>query len=468
MYHSGRLIFTVAALITITLFSVHATAAVTIRGHITNAKAKKVYIRYYKEYLTYQVGVADSATLDKAGNFSMTFDWPAPYPAELFHGDEVTYMFLAPGYDLSVTLDTKQFDETVKYTGNGADVNNYLTKRALLTKPVSARVMYQKPENEFTQAIDSSYRAHMDFFNKWFAGADKNNAAVTAFINYQRAEHIYTWAIQKSYYPSTYTYFTKAQPVIPANYYDFLKEAPLHNHDALLSSAYLRFLHYNIYRQAQDQKVLDSNASETQIVLDIINRDFNGEEKEYLYVQQIKTLLEKQDVNSAYALFEKYKTFAKNAAYLDILQQVFSITESLSPGKEAPNFAGVDLNGKKMQLSDYHGKVVYVDVWASWCGPCVREIPYAEKLQEELKGKDIVFLCVSVDENEGSWKNIIKQKNIGGVHVRSYDQANNVSALYNVDGIPRYMIIGKDGKIVDSNAKRPSADVKADLEKLIK
>lgn len=458
----------IIVLITAFLFSTSAGASVTISGQITNPKSNKVYIRYYKEYLTYQVGIADSAQLDKSGSFSMTFNWPVSYPAELLHGEEATPLFLSPGYDLKVTLDAKQFDKTVKYTGKGADVNNYLALKTALTQSVSAMVMFKMPEKEFTHSLDSAYRSHMDFFTKWFAKADKKDVAVAAFINYQQAELTYTWAIQKEYYPSSYTYFTRTQQTVPATYYDFLKEAPLHNADAFLSPAYLRFAQHNVYKQTQAQKMLDSTANETGLSISVIDKEFTGQVKEYLYVQQIKSLLEKRDANSAYIVFERYKTFAKSKAYLEILQRVFAVTENLIPGKEAPNFAAVDLEGKKVQLSDYRGKLVYVDVWASWCGPCVREIPYAEKLQEELKGKDIIFLCVSVDENENSWKNIVKQKNIGGTHVRSYNEANNVSTLYNIDGIPHYLIIDKNGKIVDNNAKRPSQGVKADLEELLK
>lgn len=468
MYHINRFVFLIVSLIAAILFSANASASVTIRGQIINPKNNKVYVRYYKEYLTYQVGIADSAELDKAGNFSMSFNWPAPYPAELLHGEEVTSLFLSPGYDLKVSLDTKQFDETVKYTGKGADVNNYLARKTLLTSPVSAMVMYRMPEAAFTQQVDSVYRKNMDFFNEWFAKADKKDAAIAAFMNYQQAELTYTWATQKEYYPSSYAYFTKTPATLPHDYYDFLKEAPLHDANASLSSSYLLFVQYQVYKKTQTQKALDSTANETQVSLAVIDKEFTGEVKEYLYVQQIKSLLERGDMNSALGVFEKYKTFGKSEAYLNVLQHVFSAAEGLKPGKDAPNFAAVDLNGKKVKLSDYKGKLVYIDVWASWCGPCVREIPYAEKLQEELKGKGIVFLCVSVDENEGSWKNIVKQKNIGGTHVRSYSEPANISTLYNIDGIPHYLIIDKAGKIVDSNAKRPSQNVKADLEKLVK
>jgi hypothetical protein len=92
---------------------------VTLFGTITHPKGKKVYVRYYSDYLTYEELTADSATLDRKGNFSMNFSWDKPYPATFYHGDEITEMFLSPNDHLKLTLDTKQFDETVVYEGIG-------------------------------------------------------------------------------------------------------------------------------------------------------------------------------------------------------------------------------------------------------------------------------------------------------------------------------------------------------------
>lgn len=441
-------------------------ASVTVKGKITNPKGNKVYVRYYTQYLTYETGTADSAELDKDGNFSMTFEWPASYPAQFQHGDEVSNLFLSPGYNLTLMLDNNKFDETIKYTGKGAEVNNYLAQKTRLSPRLSAMVIYKMPGKEFNHLMDSVYRSEMAYFTKWFAKADKKDTALTAFINYERAELTYTWALQKKYYPSSFTYFTKQQPELPSGFDAFLKEAPVQNASAVSSPAYKRYLQNHV--EGEVQKKLTPETNEAEVTLALVDEKYSGILREDLYVQYIRSLLEKGDMNAGRAVFERYKTFAKHEPYVTVLNAFFAATERLMPGKPAPDFEAVDLDNKKVRLSDYKGKLVYVDVWASWCGPCVREIPYAEKLQEEFKGKDIVFLCVSVDENETSWRNIIRQKNIGGTHVRSFDVVDNVSTLYNINGIPHYFIVGKDGKIIDSNAKRPSQDAKSDLEKLLK
>lgn len=119
-----------------------------------------------------------------------------------------------------------------------------------------------------------------------------------------------------------------------------------------------------------------------------------------------------------------------------------------------------DLNGKAFNLSDFKGKVVYLDIWASWCGPCRKQIPAAKAMKEELSKKEkknIVFLYISIDNTETVWKKAIKELGIEGTHGLSQGGwGSKVTAKFGVSSIPRYLIFDKKGKVVDPNAPRPS------------
>jgi len=120
-------------------------------------------------------------------------------------------------------------------------------------------------------------------------------------------------------------------------------------------------------------------------------------------------------------------------------------------------------------LDKYKGKVIYLDFWASWCGPCKREMPYSQQLKKQLDGKDVVFLYFSTDNNAVKWENAISQMNINGIHYRANPKVRNeIIQEFNLQYIPRYVLIDKQGKVVDYNAKRPSnPQVKQDIEKLL-
>ncbi len=120
-------------------------------------------------------------------------------------------------------------------------------------------------------------------------------------------------------------------------------------------------------------------------------------------------------------------------------------------------------------LDLYEGKVIYLDFWASWCRPCKNEMPHSATLKEKFVGKDVVFIYISSDRNESAWRGGVEQLGIkGDNYLTSAKVYQGYNDLFEVKYIPRYILIGKDGKVVDSNAKRPSnPEIANDIENLL-
>ena len=134
-------------------------------------------------------------------------------------------------------------------------------------------------------------------------------------------------------------------------------------------------------------------------------------------------------------------------------------------GSVAADFTYPDVNGKMVSLSDFKGKVVLVDVWATWCGPCKREIPHLVKLEKEMHGSDFVVIGVSVDEakDKQKWLDFVKEKGMGGVQLLASGWSK-ITKDYKINGIPRFMLFDKKGNVVSVDAPRPS---NPELKKLI-
>ncbi len=116
-------------------------------------------------------------------------------------------------------------------------------------------------------------------------------------------------------------------------------------------------------------------------------------------------------------------------------------------------------DGKQVQLKDIcKGKFTYIDVWATWCGPCKKEIPFMEKLVERFKGNDKVqFVSISVDENVEAWKKMIAADKPQWAQYNINGEANKqFSADWGITGIPRFIMIDKNGNIFAADATRPS------------
>lgn len=129
-------------------------------------------------------------------------------------------------------------------------------------------------------------------------------------------------------------------------------------------------------------------------------------------------------------------------------------------GKRNFPFELVDLQGKKTSIDNYRGKVVYVDFWASWCGPCKRQFPFAKDMKSKLSPKEkkqIVFLYISIDNDQTTWKRAVEKFGLEGENVYSPGAwSSDAASYFQVNSIPRYVLIDKSGKVIDGNAKRPS------------
>lgn len=139
-------------------------------------------------------------------------------------------------------------------------------------------------------------------------------------------------------------------------------------------------------------------------------------------------------------------------------------------GQPAADITYPDASGKQVSLTDFKGKVIVVDVWATWCGPCRGELPHLKKLEEEMKGTDVVFVGISVDEqkNYEKWKKCIVDEQLPGIQLFAGGWSK-ITKDYKITGIPRFMVFDREGKVVEAMAPRPSnPSLKALLEEELK
>ncbi len=152
-------------------------------------------------------------------------------------------------------------------------------------------------------------------------------------------------------------------------------------------------------------------------------------------------------VDARWRAFEQSNPFPE---YTEALQAELNKTLVLQPGQPAPDFTLQDPDGQPVSLSQFKGKVVLMDFWASWCGPCIGDLGDLRKIKERVAAQPVVFLNVSLDANEGAWKRAIAKHQIQGIHVRSDGQ---VTQAYNVFDIPRYYLVDPHGLIVEDRLR---------------
>ncbi|SMC87379.1 TlpA family protein disulfide reductase [Pedobacter nyackensis] len=132
------------------------------------------------------------------------------------------------------------------------------------------------------------------------------------------------------------------------------------------------------------------------------------------------------------------------------------------PGTDFSQATFLKPDGTKAKISDYKGRYILIDIWSTWCHPCVAEMPFLKKLEHEMEGKDVVFLSLNGDVKEEYWQNFMKKRNLTGNQIKMEKGLKDDPFFYQigVTGIPRFAIIDKEGKMVNAKCcQRPSNPV---------
>ena len=122
--------------------------------------------------------------------------------------------------------------------------------------------------------------------------------------------------------------------------------------------------------------------------------------------------------------------------------------ERMKEGNPAPEFSFPDAKGKMHSLKEFKGKVLVIDFWASWCGPCRAEIPHLKQYYEEFKNnKDVAFLSVSIDAKRADWEKTVKEENMPWLQLLAPNGGKEIMESYQFSGIPFIIVLDKEGKI---------------------
>ena len=371
---------------------------VTITGEITNPKGELV--TFSNQDTTYST----NATAN--GTFTISFNLDSTTYLNFGHGIETTAMYVHPGDKIKLTIDTELFDETIEYKGSSS--SSYLAKKYLLEEgnDFFGKVYYMSSGEAYKAVLDSF---KIDVINEFGEITD------SAFINSE-----ITSIDEKN------TYFIGRQEKL-ANY-----------------SVDVKTYMWETRAIARDFNFYAA--------IDSLNSiDFNNMAEQYAAAFQASL----NNVTDAEFIVTAKERITKTTD--SWLERKTAVDNMPKEGEPAIDFNYPDIEGNEFSLSSFKGDLVYVDVWATWCGPCKAEIPSLQKLESDYHGKDITFMSVSVDTDKEAWQKMVAEKELGGVQLWA-DGWSKITKDYAIFGIPRFLLFDAKGNVISTNAPRPSSD----------
>ncbi len=133
---------------------------------------------------------------------------------------------------------------------------------------------------------------------------------------------------------------------------------------------------------------------------------------------------------------------------------------------KAMDFNAYDSNGRRISLEKFKGKFIFLDFWATWCGPCRIELPNLLKLNNNITKKDLVIISISLDKDESNVRKFIKDMDMNWIHIVDYSTASEIANLYSISAIPTNYLIDREGRIIAKNIRGISTT--AIIKKFIK
>ncbi len=389
-------------------------------------------------------------SIDKQGVFSDTLDIVTGF-YHFKYGRNRHRVFMKPGTKLHFELG----DEVPKEGGRLSQDHICLGEIMKLEDdfnndfPIEQLVLFD--ELDFLKIVDSLHEKKIDLFDSFqykMSSDFKEYERVALEIN--RAYKIANYENSKRFFSGNITY--KVSDEFP----DVLKGIDLQN-EVYINIPFFKNILTRYLRNQFDRDVAKQNGEDVYLKdLQVLSEKIeNIKIQEWLAKLYAKRYLPKTDSLDAY--YQLAKSMVRDTSFLDELKNDYTALNPLTPGKPVPDFSFSSIENKQVSLKDFKGKLVYLDIWATWCKPCIQEFPFKKTLKSTFENQPIAFVSICVDDDKSKWEKMVENRELGGTQLFA-DRTNEREFFNQIKqkGYPTYILIDDKGNFIDRYATRPS------------
>ncbi|BDS10818.1 TlpA family protein disulfide reductase [Aureispira anguillae] len=389
-------------------------------------------------------------TLDKEHHFRDTITGLEGYYYLIQNKRKAVEIFLKPAFDLDLVYDP-EMTENVTFKGKGAVENNYLRSKVKIEQKLIQSLNQEEEREEkvvrLSNALENGHISHLN-------GVKDNIDKDFEYLETQRidlSKRLRLASFKKKA-------MSKSNLAISDSFSDPFEGVGrlLENEKLLLLPNYLPYIVSNYIAQHYKccYKGGDLYIWYIQTMDSLIQHPKIKDEAIFYWKNIMFPFL--ADVEEKEGIIKAIQPILSNIEYKQKLEEELKKLKKNRKGAVVEPFELYDENNNLISLQSLRGKLVYIDIWATWCGPCKKQIPHLEQLQKKFEGQDIYFVSISYNDNKKKWKKMVTEENMGGIQLFAPDSEIPFLKNLAINGIPRFVLLDKEGKILEAKAKSPS------------
>lgn len=478
-------------------------AKIIVSGKIIDFNPQKVNV----EILVYRLGFEPEriyADIDSLGYFKGSFESDIPTDLRLTYNSGI-WVITHPGDSIFVEIDGKLKDrpdilKTVKFSGDRAKTNQnmtsfqemYFSSSLFLDDESKKTAIKDYDVDKFVEYLDSVKLKIDNLLNDFSEKYDPNKESkkwAQLFIEQQEYFDLLC------FYPLKHQRFNQLKSSeweVPEEYYNlYLKRLPLS--ESMLISAFALNNFVNRYTSFISNKknkenskyvykkdfvyfVAPAKIADSISIHSIIKHTKDDLLKQLSLVQLFESEFKKSEID----LLENYRYLVDSLITKPYLKEPLMVHyKQIKANIDRPDLKSATIlkeisNSSSRQIMDSvilknKGKIIYIDCWATWCGPCLSEMPNSKELMKKMKGRDVAFVYMCLDSEEKQWKaHLAEMQLTGQQYFLTKEQSTDIRKVYEINGIPHYILIDKKGIIVEKGSHLRPNNVENKIDKLLK
>ena len=394
-------------------------------------------------------------SLDSLGHAGCILEGMDAAYARVFYGTDMKGIYVEKGDRPVIRFDGNDFAGTFRFEGKKTPAVEYLNTVTLTALPDGDYAL------EFGEFYDRIRKKTDDALTLLRA---RDLDGTGNFPEMEEARIRYSYGLQLLMYPMAHVIMGADPGYRPDNeYYDIIRSYWTENPMYACIDEYREFMCEGAHvLDAENREENDLYPKLTAEMRYIAAKCSDDKVREALLHHIVVPYVDNFGTDGIQDMVNIYRTYVTDPVMTATFDSVCDKWDRKKPGKMSPDFSAQDIDGKLYSLAEFRGKYVYIDVWATWCRPCMMEVPYLRELEKKFEGREIAFVGLSVDDDMSKWEEKVRSGEMPGIQL--YLGESDFSTVYGIRSIPRFILLDKEGRIINPEMTRPSSE---DTEKFL-